>query len=53
MFEEIKNEILIVLERISMDCAIPAAFKVMENVFSLKGIILVYYERADAVTTGS
>ena len=40
-------------KRLFADGTIPAAFKVTENQVSPSGIILVNYERAGAVTTGS
>ena len=40
-------------KRLFVDGTIPAAFKVTESTVSSTGIILVNYERAGAVTTGS
>lgn len=40
-------------KRLFTDGTIPAAFKVTESQISPKGIIIVNYERAGAVTTGS
>src|SRR5215467_12559713 len=40
-------------KRLFIDGTIPAAFKVTESQVSPKGIIIVNYERAGAVTTGS
>jgi dihydrofolate reductase len=40
-------------KRLFADGTIPAAFKVTESQVSPKGIIIVNYERAGAVTTGS
>ncbi len=40
-------------KRLFTDGTIPAAFKVTESTVSPSGIILVNYERAGAVTTGS
>jgi dihydrofolate reductase len=40
-------------KRLFVDGAIPAAFKVTEGQVSPSGIILVNYERAGAITTGS
>ncbi len=40
-------------KRLFADGTIPAAFKVTESKVSPKGIIIVNYERAGAVTTGS
>jgi dihydrofolate reductase len=39
-------------KRLFVDGSIPAAFKVTESTVSPKGVILVNYERAGAVTTG-
>jgi hypothetical protein len=35
------------------DGTIPAAFKVTDNKVSPKGVIIVNYERAGTITTGS
>ena len=40
-------------KRLFADGAIPAAFKVTDSKVSPKGVIIVNYERADALTTGS
>jgi dihydrofolate reductase len=40
-------------KRLFTDGTIPAAFKVTESQVSPSGIILVNYERAGSVTTGS
>jgi dihydrofolate reductase len=40
-------------KRLFTDGAIPAAFKVKEGQISPSGIIIVNYERAGEVTTGS
>ncbi|HEX2619704.1 MAG TPA: dihydrofolate reductase family protein [Phototrophicaceae bacterium] len=40
-------------KRLFVDGTIPAAFKVTESQISPKGVIIVNYERAGAVTTGS
>ena len=40
-------------KRLFADGAIPAAFKMTESQVSPKGVIIVNYERAGAVTTGS
>jgi dihydrofolate reductase len=40
-------------KRLFVDGTIPAAFKVTESQVSPKGVIIVNYERAGAVTTGS
>ncbi len=40
-------------KRLFVDGTIPAAFKVMDSQVSPSGIIIVNYERAGAVTTGS
>ena len=40
-------------KRLFADGTIPAAFKVTESQVSPKGVIIVNYERAGAVTTGS
>jgi hypothetical protein len=40
-------------KRLFADGTIPAAFKVTENTVTSKGIIIVNYERAGAVPTGS
>ncbi len=40
-------------KRLFADGAIPAAFKVTENMITPKGVIVVNYERAGAVTAGS
>jgi len=40
-------------KRLFADGTIPAAFKVTESKVSPKGVIIVNYERAGAITTGS
>jgi dihydrofolate reductase len=40
-------------KRLFADGTIPAAFKVTENIVTSKGVIVVNYERAGAITTGS
>jgi len=40
-------------KRLFADGAIPAAFKVTESTETSKGVIIVNYERAGAVLTGS
>jgi len=40
-------------KRLFADGTIPAAFKVTENVVGSNGVIVVNYERAGAITTGS
>lgn len=40
-------------KRLFVDGAIPAAFKVTESTVSPTGVVIVNYERAGAVTTGS
>jgi dihydrofolate reductase len=40
-------------KRLFADGTIPAAFKVTESTFTSKGVIIVNYERAGAVPTGS
>ncbi len=40
-------------KRLFADCTIPAAFKVTESNVTPKGVIVVNYERAGAITTGS
>ena len=40
-------------KRLFADGAIPAAFKVTESTVTSKGVIIVNYERAGAVPTGS
>ena len=40
-------------KRLFADGTIPAAFKVTESAVSSKGVIIVNYERAGAVITGS
>jgi dihydrofolate reductase len=40
-------------KRLFGDCTIPAAFKVTESTVTSKGVIIVNYERAGAVPTGS
>ena len=40
-------------KRLFVDGTIPAAFKVTDSEVSPKGVILVNYERAGAITTGS
>jgi dihydrofolate reductase len=40
-------------KRLFADGTIPAAFKVTESTVTSKGVIIVNYERAGAVTTGS
>jgi dihydrofolate reductase len=40
-------------KRLIADGTIPAAFKVMESTVTSKGVIIVSYERARAVPTGS
>jgi hypothetical protein len=40
-------------KRLFADGTIPAAFKVTESAVTSKGVIIVNYERAGAVPTGS
>ena len=40
-------------KRLFVDGTIPAAFKVTESKVSPNGIVIVNYERAGAITTGS
>ena len=40
-------------KRLFADGTIPAAFKVTESIVTAKGVIVVNYERAGAITTGS
>jgi dihydrofolate reductase len=40
-------------KRLFADGTIPMAFKVTENIVTSKGVIVVNYERAGAITTGS
>ena len=40
-------------KRLFADGTIPATFKVTESIVGSSGVILVNYERAGAVTTGS
>ena len=40
-------------KRLFLDGTIPARFKMTENKVTSTGVIIVYYERAGAVTTGS
>lgn len=44
---------IIVLEHISMDGTIPAAFKVTESIVGSSGVIVVNYERAGEVRVRS
>jgi dihydrofolate reductase len=40
-------------KRLFAEGTIPAAFKVTEGIVTAKGVIVVNYERAGAITTGS